>query len=122
MPARRRTRTSTSPSSTPADAGPRGARDDTQAVPTYGGSFRGRLFKWAGTGAWHFVEVPEDLSPPVTHAWGRTPVTATVDGDSWATSVWRGKDGRTLLAIPKAIRGRKQDGDLVDVTVSFHVL
>lgn len=88
----------------------------------HGGSFTGRLFKWSGPAAWHFVEVPARLSPPVTHAWGRTPVDAIVDGRAWKTSVWRGKDGRTLLAVPAKVRGAKGDGDQVKVTLTFRAL
>ena len=77
------------------------------------------MFKWAGTGAWHFVEVPERLAPPVTHSWGRTPVHATVDGHAWKTSVWRTKVGKRLLAVPKVARGAKGDGDMVRVTIAF---
>jgi hypothetical protein len=85
----------------------------------HGGSFRGKLFRYAGAGSWHFVPVPDRLSPPVTHGWGRTPVVATVDGHEWRTSVWRGKDGRTLLAVPAKVRGKKGDGDGVSVTLRF---
>ena len=88
----------------------------------YGGSFRGTLFKYESTGGWHFVQVPERLAPPVTHGWGRTPVRATVDGTTWDTSVWRGKDGRTLLAVPAKVRGKKGDGDRVQVAIEFRAL
>jgi hypothetical protein len=46
-------------------------------------------------------------------------VVATVDGETWATSVWRGKDGRSLLAVPKRIRRGKGDGQTVRVTLAF---
>jgi hypothetical protein len=81
--------------------------------------FKSTLFRYPGKGGWHFAPVPEKYSPPVTHGWGRTPVTATVDGQQWKTSVWRGKDGRTLLAVPKDVRGTKGDGDQVSVTLEF---
>ena len=76
----------------------------------FGGAFVTTLFRYPGKGGWTFVVVPDELAPPVTHGWGRTPVHAEVDGTGWHTSVWRGKDGRTLLAVPKAIRGAKGDG------------
>lgn len=77
--------------------------------------FRQRLFRVAPAG-WIFVRVPAAHAPQVTHAWGRTPVLARVDGKSWETSVWRDTKRRaTLLAIPKRIRGSKDDGDLVEV-------
>ena len=49
----------------------------------------------------------------MTHQWGRTPVTATVEGHTWKTSVWREKSGRVLLAVPKKVRGAKGHGDRV---------
>lgn len=88
----------------------------------YGGEFSARLFKYPGKGGWTFAPVPERYAPPVTHGWGRTPVRASVDGYEWDTSVWRGKDGRTLLAVPKAARGTKGDGAVVRVRISFSAL
>lgn len=82
-------------------------------------TFTGELFRWKGDAAWTFVQVPQDLAPPVTEGWGRTPVLATVDGISWDTSVWRGRDGRTLLAVPKKIRKGKGHGDQVTVSVQW---
>lgn len=80
--------------------------------------FRATLFRYPGKGGWTFAPVPPEEAPPVTHGWGRTPVTATVDGQTWRTSVWRDtKSGRTLLAVPKHIRGGKGHGH--DVTVSI---
>ena len=52
---------------------------------------RGPVWLWQGSdgapakGSWYFLPVPERLSPPVTHGWGRTPVTATVGGQTWET-------------------------------------
>jgi hypothetical protein len=46
-------------------------------------------------------------------------VVATVDGYRWKTSVWRGKEGRSLLAVPKVARGEKGDGDRVKVELEF---
>jgi hypothetical protein len=62
--------------------------------------FKSVLFRYDGPGGWVFAPVPPKHAPPVMAGWGRTPVTATVNGKTWSTSVWRGKDGRTLLAVP----------------------
>jgi len=88
----------------------------------FSASFRGKLFKWSGASAWHFVVVPEKHAPLATHAWGRTPVLAVVDSHEWKTSVWKEKSGRTLLAVPKRVRGAKGDGDTVSVRLTFQGL
>jgi hypothetical protein len=81
--------------------------------------FSSTLFRHPGKGGWTFAPVPAEHAPPVTRGWGRTPVVATVDGRSWTTSVWRGKDGRTLLPVPRHIRGPKGGGDLVEVALEM---
>ena len=81
--------------------------------------FSGTLFRYPGKGGWTFVPVPKRHAPPVTHGWGRTPVTATVDDVTWTTSVWRDKTGKTLLAVPRHVRCGKEDGDRVSVTLVF---
>ncbi|HEX2721644.1 MAG TPA: DUF1905 domain-containing protein [Gemmatimonadaceae bacterium] len=88
----------------------------------YQAEFVARLWQYPGNGAWVFAPVPDKYAPPVTRPWGRTPVKATVDGHTWATSVWRGKDGRTLLAVPKKFRGGKGQGNVVRVRLEFNSL
>jgi len=79
-----------------------------------------KLFKYPGPSGWYFAPIPDEHSPPVTYAWGRSPVRATVDGRTWKTSVWRDtKTGQTLLAVPKRVRRDKEDGDLVSVRLEF---
>jgi hypothetical protein len=88
-------------------------------VTGFSATFRGKLFKWSGPSAWHFVVVPDKHAPLATHGWGRTPVLAVVDGQEWKTSVWKEKSGRTLLAVPKRVRRDKGDGDTVRVKLTF---
>ena len=88
----------------------------------YGGAFTAELFRYPGPGGWHFAPVPDRFAPPVTLQWGRTPVTATVEGHTWKTSVWREKSGRVLLAVPKKVRGAKGHGDRVAVRITFTAL
>jgi hypothetical protein len=80
--------------------------------------FKTTLFKYPGPGGWTFAKVPAKHAPPPTHAWGRTPVRATVDGVSWDTSVWRDKTPGCLLPVPKKVRGAKGDGDTVKVSLA----
>jgi hypothetical protein len=81
--------------------------------------FRAALWRYPGKGGWHFVTVPPRCAPSHHLAWGRSPVTATVNGVTWKTSAWRGKDGRVLLPLPKAVRGSLREGDQVRVTLAF---
>jgi hypothetical protein len=91
------------------------------ARPLYRCRFLSELFRVPGAGGWVFTVVPPEHAPDVTLGWGRTPVHATVDGKSWDTSVWREKTGRTLLAVPKKIRGAKDDEDTVDVALAYSI-
>lgn len=97
-------------------------RPGADARAPYGGEFTATLRQMPGKGGWTFARVPEELAPRVTHGWGRTPVRATVDGVTWDTSVWRGRSGETLLAIPKSVRRGKGDGDSVRVAIRFSAL
>ena len=92
-------------------------------MPSTTTEFSARRFRASNTaGSWTFVTVPDRHAPPVMHRWGRSSVVATVDGYRWKTSVWRGTEGRTLLAIPKAARGDKTEGDSVSVRITFRAL
>lgn len=83
-------------------------------------TFTATLFRYPGPGGWHFAPVPKAKAPTTRYGWGRTPVMATVDGTEWKTSVWwDSKSKRTLLAVPKKVRGTKGDGDRVRVTLTF---
>ncbi len=80
-------------------------------------AFEGELVEWEGPSAWHFVPVPEEHAPDIVGAFGRVPVIATVDGTTWATSVWRDTTAGWLLAVPKKVRRDKTDGDPVSVSI-----
>ena len=89
----------------------------TSYVVVMAPTFDAALVEWDGPSAWHFVEIPTDFAPDFAGAFGRVPVTADVDGHTWSTSVWRGKDGSWLLPVPKAVRGRKTDGDTITASI-----
>jgi Domain of unknown function (DUF1905) len=61
------------------------------------------------------------LNRPATDVagpFGRVPVIATVDGQPWATSIWRDKTGGWLLAVPARIRPGKDHGDRVGIAIA----
>ena len=64
-----------------------------------------------------FALIPAAHAPPATHGWGRTPVDATVDGRTWATSVWRDRERGTMLPVPKRLLGDKESGQTVRVSL-----
>lgn len=79
--------------------------------------FRTTLMKVPGKGGWTFAPVPAHEAPPVSGAWGMTPVIATVNGQRWSTSVWRDRTEGVLLPVPARIRGALGDGDEVLVEI-----
>lgn len=81
--------------------------------------FTTTLRRIPGKGGWTYVTVPKKLTPPITRAWARTPVHASVDGVAWDTSIWRAKTGEGFLPVAKKIRGDKAEGDRVTVTFTF---
>ena len=90
------------------------------SAPIIRGPFRSTLIRYPGKGGWTFAPIPKKWMPPVTRPWGRTPVLATVDGVTWATSIWRDtKSDAALLPLPAKVRGTKGRGDVVTVSFSF---
>ena len=83
------------------------------------GPFKTTLRRVPGKGGWTYVAVPKKLAPPITRAWARTPVRASVNGVEWNTSVFRSKTGEGFLPVPKRVRGDKEEGTRVTVAFSF---
>lgn len=80
-------------------------------------AFEAILRRWTGEAAWVFAPVPEEHAPEAAGPFGRVPVTATVDGHTWSTSVWRDRTAGWLLPVPARIRRGKDDGDAVVVEI-----
>jgi hypothetical protein len=68
---------------------------------------------------WVFAPLPADIIIEAVHPFGRTPVKATIDNKSWDTSIWTEKDGKSMIAVPKKIRGNLSKGDEVEITFLF---
>jgi hypothetical protein len=83
------------------------------------GPFTTKLARIPGKGGWTYATIPKAFAPPITRAWARTPVRASVDGVEWDTSVWRSKGGGGFLPVPKRIRGGKEEGARVVVRFTF---
>ena len=81
--------------------------------------FHSTLLRWTGPSSWVFARVPDEHAPDRAGPFGRVPVTATVDGVTWSTSVWRDKSEGWLLPVPARIRRGKDDGDEVQVNLTI---
>ncbi|MER7460133.1 DUF1905 domain-containing protein [Micromonospora sp. NPDC126480] len=82
-----------------------------------GETFEATLVRWSGAGGWVFAPVPAEHAPATAGPFGRVPVTASVDGRTWATSVWRDRRAGWLLPVPARIRAGRDDGDVVTVAI-----
>ncbi len=81
-------------------------------------AFDATLVRWPGAASWVFAPVPDEHAPDTAGPFGRVPVTATVDGRTWATSVWRDSRAGWLLPVPARIRGGKDAVDVVTAEVT----
>ncbi len=79
--------------------------------------FDATLVRWPGGASWVFAPVPPEHAFDTAGPFGRVPVTATVDGRTWSTSVWRDRGAGWLLPVPARVRRGKDDGDVVTVEV-----
>ena len=89
--------------------------------------FRGELWLYPDASGWHFITLPpavadeiRDLSAPFRKGFGSVKVTASIAGNSWATSIFpEAKSHSYVLPVKKAIRTAAgiRDGDDVDVAL-----
>jgi hypothetical protein len=68
---------------------------------------------------WTIAPLPLHFVIEAVHPFGRTPVIATLDGKEWSTSLWTEKSGKTLIAIPKKVRGLSTEGDKVEISFIY---
>ena len=86
----------------------------------------GELWYWRGPAPWFFVTVPDEESldlreaaATLSYGWGMVPVTATVGGTTWTTSLWPQED-RYVVPVKADVRRaeRLAEGDVVTVRLS----
>lgn len=95
------------PTAHKAMASPPGSRPDTNDGPLQA---TGTVFYWRGPAPFHYLRVPDDVAAyihdvasQVTYGWGVIPVTATVGGTVFTTSLFP-KDGGYLVPLKVAVR------------------
>lgn len=75
-------------------------------------SFTGEVYEYPGTGAWHFVNLPEaaadeieDLTRDTRRGFGSVRVEVTIGKTTWQTSIFPDtKAGTYLLPVKKPVR------------------
>ena len=72
--------------------------------------FVGELVYWRGPSPYHYLAVPPDgcellraVAPVATYGWGVIPVTVTIGGTTFTTSLFP-KDGGYLVPVKDAVR------------------
>ena len=69
--------------------------------------------------SWTVAPLPQSIEIEAVSSFGRTPVTAEVAGRTWSTSLWTDKKGKTMIALPKKVRGDLVEGDVVEISFEF---
>lgn len=90
---------------------------------------RGKVWRYEGQGAWHFVYIPKDLSQRIKDAarnkkkvgFHFVRVKATIGKTSWQTTLFPTKDGPYLLAIKADVRHKEDihEGDTARISCSI---
>jgi len=90
-------------------------------------SFSGELVYWRGPSPYHYVAVPPDgcellhaIAPVATYGWGVIPVTVTIGGTTFSTSLFP-RDGGYLVPVKDAVRREEQValGDVVAIELAI---
>jgi hypothetical protein len=91
--------------------------------------FSGEMWFWRGPAPWHFVTVPDEscaaleaAAALVSYGWGMVPVTVTIGGTRWTTSLFP-KDGRYIVPVKAWVRMAEEleVGDTLTVRLSVDV-
>jgi hypothetical protein len=91
--------------------------------------FSAEVWFWRGPSPYHFATVPDEectaleaVAPLVSYGWGMIPVTATIGGTRWTTSLFP-KDGRYLVPLKDLVRTAEglEVGDVVMVRLAVGV-
>lgn len=91
--------------------------------------FKGKVWKFKGTGGWYFVDLPKRVSKKIrkTHGlseegWGRLKTTARLGKSKWDTAIWYDTKFQSyLLPVKASVRKSEKivDGTIVAVELLF---
>lgn len=79
-------------------------------------SFKGKIWKYPGSGGWHFVTLPKTLSSKIrksysgfTRGWGSIRVETTIGLSKWKTSIFPDSKSKSFLLPVKAAVRKKEN-------------
>lgn len=90
-------------------------------------SFKSKIWKYKGKGAWFFLNLPKVLSKKIRkkygiaeEGWGRLPTHAKIGVTKWRTAIWYdSKFDCYLLPIKKEIRTKEKLSEEIMIKVSL---
>lgn len=93
---------------------------------TYG-ALTSNVVLYPGMAGWHFIAVPKATSAVIKkecggmqRGWGSLPVTVTLGGTAWKTSIFPDKKSGTYL-LPLKAAVRKKEGIYAGDSVTFSI-
>ena len=103
----------------------RQVRPGSASVTSHRISFSAVVFEWRGPSPFHFVAVPDEQADwirqqaaSVTYGWGMVPVSCTIGGTAFTTSLWP-KDGGYFLPLKDSVRRSEGIGIGDETTVDL---
>ena len=69
--------------------------------------------------SWTIAPLPKNFKIQAVHAFGRTPIIATTNKNTWSTSLWTEKSGITMIAIPKKVRAGIEAPSFIDISFVY---
>lgn len=89
--------------------------------------FTADVVEWRGPAPYWFAALPDhacaaidDVARAVTYGWGMVPVTATIGGTTWTTSMWP-RNGGYLLPLRDAVRRAERLESAASVIVTLRI-
>ena len=89
--------------------------------------FEAEIWQYQGSGAWHFVTLPDDFSQEIRtnlqwqeEGWGRLKASAKIGHTTWQSAIWYDTKHKAYLLPIKAEIRRKENlkaGERVKVSV-----
>lgn len=90
-------------------------------------NFAGPVIEWRGPASYYFIAIPEHLTGEIrwaatqaSYGWGVVPVTATIGGVEFATSLFP-RDGSYFLPLKIAVRRQANIAPEGEVAVSLRI-